>query len=297
MWFLTQITDSTGTMTVAVREQAALQLSGLEDATSFNAAFEENSVAFSVLASVRVHLTTRTEVGEGSAQNPRLSAVLVVAAEQDFLALPTKADDELRAMMRILPPPSEVWWPCMLKELYMSPHAGLLVQSADQKQGCRIALSLVASIKKSDFKAYGTGYKITTKGIIDCGFLDADGVAEPTEGHAELVSIVTIENLAQYKLDPPASGTKKRYALVMITSVSHGADNRNNVYMVERVQQLDIHDVPAVKKMLVKLHTLASNTKYEGTWGVKGKLPENLLETPQPKKTRRLSASPTDGMP
>ena len=160
-----------------------------------------------------------------------------------------------------------------------------------------MALALVASSKTSDFKKYGSGYKITTKSVIDCGFLDGEQNTEPTEGDAELVRICTVENLTLYKLDPPATGNKKRYALVMIASVRHDEDTRRKTYMVDRVQLLDVQDVPAVKTMLLKMHTLSSTTKCEGAMGAKGNFHGGHYGGAESPEEDLLSASPTDAPP
>ena len=81
----------------------------------------------------------------------------------------------------------------------------------------------------------------------------------------------------------------------MITGVRQDTVTRSKAYMVERLQLLDVPEVPAVKTMLLKMHTVSSNATYEGAIGGKVKLTENILETPNPRrKSRRLSHSPTD---
>ena len=103
-----KIMDATGSATVAVREKAALALSGLDTKELFEKAQTTNNISFPVLASIRVHVTKQKDSDtsksqDGGAVEPTfLNAVVVEAEDQAIDEMPTKALLELKPILQKL---------------------------------------------------------------------------------------------------------------------------------------------------------------------------------------------------
>ena len=98
---------------------------------------------------------------------------------------------------------------------------------------------------------------------------------------------------------PPRKGGVQ-HALLVVSSVREtaatgAAELGRKVFMVERVQLLEAVEAEQCQKMMAKLSCARSRFTFEGTkrdrsaWG-----DEPVTPVSQTKKTRRLSASPTD---
>ena len=107
-------------------------------------------------------------------------------------------------------------------------------------------------------EAGGGGYKITTNNVKDLlhDANDARGV--------QLTSFCTLENLQDFKLDPPRTqASKKQAALVLISSILQASSaGQPASFMVDSVQLLQQTEVDAVKvclKRMLFLTTLAGH--------------------------------------
>ena len=281
IWFPVTLRDCTGTLTLYIQEQAALKLSDMTDADEFEAAFAEGKLWFPQIASVKIirQLKTATAAQE-SVEQPllQLDVRIVDAAYQELNRSPTEASARLLPFLNTENATSDVVVPAALHMLRKSPHYTLAVESTVPDipetlkasfvnvqsaetifRPCSQVLALVESSEPSKFKEAGTGgYKITTKNVKDllCDAQDASGV--------ELTSFCTLENLQDFKLDPPRSqGSKKQAALVLISSMLQSSSAEQPAsFMVDSVQLLQQHEVDAVKscfKRMLFLTTLAGH--------------------------------------
>ena len=120
-------------------------------------------------------------------------------------------------------------------------------------------LALVEASEPSSLQEAGTGgYKITTNNFKDLlhDANDARGV--------QLISFCTLENLQDFKLDPPRTqASKKQTALVLISSIlQESSAGQPASFMVDSVQLLQHTEVDAVKvclKRMLFLTTLAGH--------------------------------------
>ena len=94
-------------MTVAVREKAALALSGCDSLTAFQNAHGENNLSFPILCSMRIHLAKR-KTEDGGAAEPTAGRVIMVEAEdQDRAFLPNQSLLALGPILRNVPASTE----------------------------------------------------------------------------------------------------------------------------------------------------------------------------------------------
>ena len=86
-----RIRDTTGSMTVAVREKAALALSGCDSTASFQAAHRTNNPSYPILCGVRIHVSKR-KAGDGGDPDPTaVRAVMVEAEDKDLTYSPNQS--------------------------------------------------------------------------------------------------------------------------------------------------------------------------------------------------------------
>ena len=141
-----RLIDSTSSIEVRMREEAALELSHQPDKLAFMKAVQEGDLSFPMIASVRVLIREKKKDG-GAAENGEdenyLSAVVMTAEEQlvDTPYLPNKACLALNPLHALLAVPTDRMLTAVLQEVNVSPHSGLVV-GAD-KTPCEFALSVV----------------------------------------------------------------------------------------------------------------------------------------------------------
>ena len=119
--------DATGSLIVSMRENAALELSGLASRNDFVYAHANDNISFPVLASTRVHLTRRKNAAESEHRGDAfLDAVLLEAEEQDIEIVPTSALLAWRPVLKGLSGTEDVKI-AGLREISAMPHVGMAV--------------------------------------------------------------------------------------------------------------------------------------------------------------------------
>jgi len=302
-----RIMDATGSFTVAVREKAALALSGLDSKEAFEAAHATDNISFPVLASVRVHVTKQkdsdsSQSQDGGAAEPTfLNAVLVETEDQSIDAMPTSALLELQPILQKLALSTEELKIATLKDFAVLPHVGMAVD----KVKCELGLVLIGATARSDFQKFGEGYRLVTKNVWDIGFgtssLSPQDCQAGKDTGFDLVAICTEHNLTEYKMAPPRKAGVQ-FALVVVSDLHHvphaasAAEPGRKSFMVERIQLIENAErMTACQKMLAKLAYARGKFTFEGTkkdrsaWSDMPATP-----TSSAKRVRKLSASPTD---
>ena len=221
-----RIMDTTGSFTVAVREKAALALSGLDSKTAFEEAHATDSISFPVWANVRVHLAKQKDSDPnqsqdgGAAEPTLLNAMLVEAEDQNIEAMPTSALLELRPILQKLALSTEELKNATLNEFAILPHVGMALD----KVKCELGLVLIGATAKSEFQNFGEGYRLVTKNVWDMGFgslsLSPEACQRGKDTGFDLVAICTEHNLTEYKMSPPRK-TEVQLALVVVSDLHH----------------------------------------------------------------------------
>jgi hypothetical protein len=203
---------------------------------------------------------------------------IVDAAWQNLAESPTEASARLLPLLNADNTTTDVVLPAALHMLRKSPHYTLAVESTVPAipeslkasfvdvpsatsvfRPCTQVLALVESSEPSSLQEAGAGgYKITTTNVKDLLHDTSDGPG------VQLTSFCTLENLQDFKLDPPRThANKKQAALVLISSVLQvSSAGQPSSFMVDSVQLLQPAEVEAVKgclKRMLFLTTLASH--------------------------------------
>ena len=148
---------------------------------------------------------------------------------------------------------------------------------------CQKFLALVRSTKKSNATLLGNGYKLITPDVEDVlSTEDSNGVL----GHGKhtLSAICTLENLPQYRMDPPRGGIQ--HALVIVTGKTDVS------FVVESVQLLSPEEAVEAKQSLLKLlhmamHIYRRDRKRAVEW-------TDDFSPATSRKCKRVGRSPTD---
>jgi hypothetical protein len=156
---------------------------------------------------------------------------------------------------------------------------------------CSQVLALVESSEASKLQvAGGGGYKIITDNVKD--LLHDSPDAPPVQ----LSSFCLLDNLQDFKLDPPrTSANKKQAALVLISSVLQMSSAGQPVsFMVDSVQLLQPAEVDAVKNCLKRLLFLTSLAGHMASRKRSASMPATFEESPsKAAKCRSLGRHPT----
>ena len=143
---------------------------------------------------------------------------------------------------------------------------------------CQKVLSLVRSTKATTTIQVGQGFKLTTT--------DVEDVLGDTEKKFTLTAVCTLDNLPQYRLDPPRRGVQ--YALITVTSMMQ------ETFIVDQVQLLSEEEgnaatVSLKQLMLLTRQMYAPDRKRGGEWNA-------TFSPASAKKCRFLGRSPTDAV-
>ena len=292
--------DPTASLTLALREKAALSLAGLDpdDKTAsdtFQRLAAEGTLQFPLLSSIRVHLrapTTEAELQSSPSDGPerdRVSLVIVEAEEQDLSQAPNNSFLDLLTYLSECAPRTDGMVAANLDMIERSAHYPLQVNFGDHVRQCDKALVLVISKEKTIQTKIGEGsYRLTTRNVID-GVLDQAGLVEEPPAAFTLVGMCTEQNLKDGVLDPPRSGKKQQAALALITSVLG-----DGAFMLQMVQLVPQDDFASASRLVQKLIELSRKTQFHGTdtrpsWETTETHPAAKM-----RKCRKLGNNPTD---
>lgn len=256
-----------------IKEPAALKLSGFDDADHFEAVFLAGKVWFPQMASVKIirQLMTASNAEQPAVAQPpfQVDVHIVDAACQDVAESPIEASARLLRLLNTETTTSDVVMPAALHILRKSLHYTLAVESVVPDipesvqasfanvpsattifRSCSQVLAFVQASQPSGLQEAGAGgYKITTNNVKDL-LLDANDARD-----VRLSSFCTLENLQDFKLDPPRTQAEKKHvALVLISSVLQASSaGQPASFAVDSVQLLQQTEVDAAKGCLKRM--------------------------------------------
>ena len=308
IWFLTQMSDITGSVQVGVPERCALALANCTGKEEFIQAHKAGQLQFPLFHNVRLTRTARST--SGAATGKATPASQDAGGSQDNTSVYvdhileevstvgwTGADAPNAAYIDVVKIQSqcrrhdEALIFAGLTEMRDSPHYGFEVAMKEFVVHGRAVVALVGSREKSVVQQCGDGYKVTTKNIVDV-LGNALGVGGTVAWDA--VAYCGIDDLLEFKLDPPR-GSSMRVAVATIIGLEKGESSRSVV--LEKVQNIDAVELNGVTSAFKKLRTLGRQIK-----GSADDLENNkrhampVLLSPEPKKLksrRTLQRSPT----
>jgi len=298
-----RLLDFTGVVHLRVREKAALELSGCSSVEEFVTACTESDLRFPLLASVRVHLRPKSSGASEHAGHSQsdtqetqatteIQAIIVEAIPQlwDAAHAPNASVMELSKFLPHLPTPASRMVVARVRDITIAPHAGVCVKMNDDTEvAADYVLVLVAATEKSGGQKFGTGYRVITKKVIDCGIWDGDSDISVS---ADCVSICTMDNLVNYKMAPPKPGSMQ-YSLALISGLAPASQSKTGTIMIDAVEPIATDHINDYKKALRKLATLAKSTAFSRTQMKRTAWSPNRSPF-DARKVRKLAEHPTD---
>ena len=266
IWFLTKLSDITGSVQVAVPERCALALANCPGKEEFIQAHNAGQLQFPLFHNVRLSRTTKsTSASEPGVATPASQEVggsqgntsmYVDHMLEEVRAVGWSGEDAPNAaymdVVKILsqcPRHDEALIFAGLSEIRSSPHYGFEVAMKDLVVHGSAVVALVGSKEKSIVQKCGDGYKVTTKNIVDV-LGNALGVGGTVAWDA--VAYCGIDDLLEFKLDPPR-GSSMRAAVATIIGLEKGESSWSVV--LEKVQNIDAAALNGVTGAFKKLRT------------------------------------------
>lgn len=280
VWFPLPMRDLQGQLTLYITDQAATKLAKAADASEFEKRHAEERLNFPMFASLKVSRKPRTtEASEGScAAQPAFNdfdCKIVDAVEQDFSEAPTTASTKILKLLDANHDSGDAVLPGTLSMIHRSEHYALALKlnpqpmpteleglaeppSSEMLQPCSQVMALIASTERSKPIQSEDGYKIITDNVVDILY------DIPSECKYSVTAYCTLDNLTDFKLDPPKFKPSQA-ALISISSIlgPAAADTEQpaNVSMlVDSVQLLSADEAAHIKPVLRKMIYLATLT-------------------------------------
>ena len=301
LFFKTAIRDISGSMTDAwMTEESALALSQLDGKDEFIQSHKDGKKLFPVAASIKVtrqlqktdedgsQVTTQGSDGShlDAQDGKRFNFTIVHAADQSLGEGPTQATLSLLPLLDDLKADTSCILPAALHMVETSPHYTFqVVHSECNAMPCQKIIGLIRCSKNSKVETLGDGFKLTTTGLAD--LLEADNSEHDSKRYT-VSAVCTMENLPNYRLDPPRGG--EQHALVTIS------DMIGDTFVLDQVQLLKpeeaIQAAASLRRLLsvaIELHK--PQRKRGGAW-------TEDFSPAMAKKCRVLGRSPTaDAVP
>ena len=304
LWFQTSLRDLSGqVVNVWMNEKSALSLSRLADKNVFLENCAAGTQLFPIMSAVKVIREVKSpkdagdvsQLADAKSAKQLVSLVVVHAADQPWTEPPSKAVLEMIPMIRDLKDDTSAILPASLHMVETSPHYAFTIVCTSILDGskiflpCQKILALVRSSKNSKADRLGDGYKLVTPDVEDLLSIDNPTAAitscsQGQEKHT-LSAICTLDNLPQYRLDPPRGGTQA--ALVALTAKTDVS------FVVESVQLLSSDQADQAKHSLLKLlhmaiHIHSRDRKRTVEWT------DGFSPITKARKCTRVGRSPTD---
>ena len=300
LWFQTSLRDLSGqVVNVWMNEKSALSLSRSADKDAFLESFSEGNQLFPIMSTVKVIREVKSpkdagdvsQLADAKSAKQLVSLVVVHAADQPWTEPPSKAVLEMIPMIRDLKDDTSAILPASLHMVETSPHYAFTIVCKSISDGskillpCQKILALIRSSKNSKpAPLSGHGFKLITPDVEDLLSIENPTEVADQKKHT-LSAICTLENLPQYRLDPPRGGTQA--ALVTLTAKT------DDSFVVESVQLLSSDEAAQAKQSLLKLlhlaiHIHSRDRKRTVEWT------DGFSPITTARKCTRVGRSPTD---
>ena len=292
IWFLTQLRDNSGNVTVGVSQRCALELAKVPDKNTFIEKHAVGELNFPLLCHARVYRTIRGEETKDGASQPVHKKMYVnhnlekvEPVSWDPVSAPNATYTDVLAILNNCPPNDEGIVFACLEDLHPDPFCGMHISYGDLPGPKGVfAAVLVASNRKSNTDSIGdNGYKVVTVSVKDMAN-PAGNAAAPIGDHT-LVGYCNLDDLPGFRLDPPR-GRDFRVAIVLITRVDEEGLH------IHKSENIEPDQVENAIKCMQRLRRMSKQIRPKGI----GKRSHNLsLAASGLKKARTLQSIPTGG--
>ena len=291
IWFRTPLRDATGSTPVGIPQKFALELANASTKEDFLSKHASGQLNLPLLCHVRI--TRNCKEMAGGRGEPQTYVNHTVASVEPMQwsseAAPNAAYKDVLRIVNHCPPHGEGIAFAYLQDIEPDPHYGFRL-SYDGRPGplCTYVAALVCSEQKSTPSELGNaGFKVITENV-------KDGALEVTQGAAQplcytLVGYCTMNNLPEFKLDPPRA-KKSRFALALL---SRKDEEGLHIHKLECVEPEHIENaVLCMRKLRSLCKQVQPETQEKRSHAVA--MADGWAAAGELKRARTLHTVPTD---
>ncbi len=295
IFFTTTARDFSGSCKVAVSQQAALAMSGIETMADFQRAHEERMISFPPFGNCRVLRRMRQVTTGGADDSPErtfVNTTVVAASPMQISKAPNTSYNVILEILKQCRESQDAMLVARLPEIHACPFYGMRVEYAPgesagsdsptasraRARNCNMAVALVRTTQKSRCVSTASGFLVSTAGVTDA-FGDEKYDAVTIHGYC------SVDNLLSFKMDPPHNA-KQRVCLLLITGRTKEA------ITVHNVTHIDEGAITEAEYFLKKMRTLGMRAELQQS-GEHKRMHEWSKTPDSAKKCRVLEAHPT----
>jgi len=293
IWFLTQLRDNSGNVTVGIPQRCALELGKATDKNEFIEKHAAGELNFPLLCHARVCRTTREEEtpskGKDELRQKKIYVNHQVEAVEPVTWDPSSAPNatykDVLAILNNCPPNEEGIVHACLEDLQPDPFCAMNISygGSPGPKGVFAAVLVASSRKSKPHPISDNGYKVVTVNVKDIA--NPAGNATAPVGDHTLVGYCELDDLPAFQLDPPR-GKDFRVALVLLSRVDEEG------FHIHKLENIEPDQVEDAIKCMQRLRRMSKQIRPTGT----GKRSHNLTLTASGlKKARTLQTIPTGG--
>ena len=273
LWFLLKVEDETGSISLFIREKAALSLAALDTKEEFENAVAMETLRFPDYVSIKIIRkspgpktpiaktnTAAMAIEDGQREQEDTIRCYIVEAADQMQFGPSKRSLELMPLLSMTDAQTDACAPAVLAQITKHPHSGLCVTYAQGTETitkqCTKAVALVVASTPTEAEMVNDGYQMTTHGVQDpltSGF------------NCQLLSFCTVKASPDYQLKPNR-GQKTQAALVTIVDVFTCDLEDHPVFLVDDMKKVEDADIDNFMDLMKRrLEFSAQAAKTQGT--------------------------------
>jgi hypothetical protein len=296
LWYIASARDVSGAASLGVTEKCAFKLSSVAGLVDFQTKHQQGALNMPLFCHMRVSRSLRGDTAGASQPSASdigafpgaayVSHVLedVEPVTWDPKSAPNASYNDVLHILNNCPGHDEGILFAFLGDIQPCPYYGFKVKYNEvEAVKAMYVAALISSPSKSQTESVGSGYKVTTTGIIDLANPDAPQ-AEPYT----VTGYCGLDNVLDFKLDPPR-GKAARAAVILITQKD------STGFQVQKLEYVEPDDTKNAIACFQKLRTLSKKVHPVSSEKRSHSLGDLFVTSPaDTKRCRTLRAAPTD---
>ena len=291
VWYHATARDASGSALAGMPQRNAFKLTGATGFPDFCDKHQQGTLNTPLFCHARLSRTLRAKTSGASQPGASQEASFVNMVIEDIepvswnpASAPNAAYNDVLHILNNCPRHDEGVLFAYLADIKHDPYYGFQVayDGADSVKAKFVA-ALISSPNRSETVGVGSGYKVTTPGIIDFA---NPGASQP--GLFNVMGFCGMNDILNFKLDPPR-GKSSRVAVVLISK----ADAEGfQVHKLEHIEPTDSDNAVAcfrkLRHLCQKIHPKATEKRSHALGHVFASKPPGI------KRCRTLQVMPTD---
>ena len=301
IWFLADVRDASGAISVGVPERIALQLAHCRDKEEFTKMHAAGLVKFPLFCNLRISRdvkpsgATLSQSSSESSSPSYISHVIEDAEPVDWTpaSAPNAAYSKILEVLSLCPPHDGGIVFSALREAHPSAHYNFEVrfhgEASESAKGRKVA-ALVGVTNRSSQENLGSGCKVVTEGVVD---LLGDALQLPEGQYPfNLVGYCQLDDILDFKLAPPR-GHRVGCAVVLLSEIKD--EDGVRTLQLDKVEAIDpsqkenaIASFTRLRRSCMGLHPVEDMKRTRSLGHIIGDGPGET------KRCKTLARAPTD---